>query len=173
MPDQLKQKPYLLLAFVMPARVAAAGLPPIDCVISNAGIARGPVARVMSVNFSAALHLFDTFVRRGGARSIVLVASLMATLGAAGLAPYCASKWALLGLAESVRLELAREIDVVLQIVLGLGRVGHISRVRDRTFDEGARRERRVDAELEIVEIVERVEDSEDVDACGEARAPS
>jgi NAD(P)-dependent dehydrogenase (short-subunit alcohol dehydrogenase family) len=93
----------------LPARVAAAGLPPSDCVISNAGIARGPVARVMSVNFSAALYLFDTFVRRGGARSIVLVASLMATLGAAGLAPYCASKWALLGAAESLRLELQRD----------------------------------------------------------------
>ena len=53
------------------------------------------------------------------------------------------------------RLELACEIDVVLQIVLGLRRVGYISGVRDRTLDEGARRERRVDTKLEIVEIVE------------------
>jgi NAD(P)-dependent dehydrogenase (short-subunit alcohol dehydrogenase family) len=60
----------------------------------------------MAVNALAALHLRGAFP---AARALVLVASTMAAVGAAGLAPYVASKWALLGLAESFRLEAQRD----------------------------------------------------------------
>ena len=91
----------------LPAAVRAAGLPPVDVVISNAAVARSAdPGRLMAVNVCAALHLRAAFP---DARALVLVASTMATVGAAGLAPYVASKWALLGLAESWRLEAQRD----------------------------------------------------------------
>ncbi len=61
--------------------------------------------------------------------------------------------------------ELAREIEVVVECELGFRRVGDVARVADRRLDDAARRADRVDAELEVVDVVERVEDAEDVHA--------
>ena len=61
--------------------------------------------------------------------------------------------------------ELTREIEVVVELVLALGRVGDIARVRDRGLDHAAAGAHRVDAELQVVDVVERVEDTEDVHA--------
>lgn len=89
--------------------------------VSNAGIVGAgdldamPDAQlqaVFNVNTLAAFrfirHLLPRMKARG-AGCIVLVSSMMGLLGSARLAAYCASKWALLGLAESLRLELQRD----------------------------------------------------------------
>ena len=94
----------------LPARISATRLPRVDVVISNAAIARGAPSRVLAVNIAAAFHLAAAFrVGAGGVRVFVLVSSIMGTLGAAGMAAYVASKWALLGMAASLRLELQRD----------------------------------------------------------------
>ena len=102
----------------LPARVASAGLPPVSVVVSNAALARGEPARVLAVNAAASFYWVAAFVAPAAARTrcVVLSASIMGTVGAAGLAPYCASKWALLGFSESLRLQLQRDgraVDVV------------------------------------------------------------
>mmetsp|Transcript_18872 Transcript_18872/g.54649 ORF Transcript_18872/g.54649 Transcript_18872/m.54649 type:complete len:333 (-) Transcript_18872:914-1912(-) len=57
------------------------------------------------------------------------------------------------------------EIDVIFEIVLALGGVGDISRVADGALDESTGGTGGVDSELEIVEIIERIKDAEDVDS--------
>ena len=49
--------------------------------------------------------------------------------------------------------------------ILGLRRVGDVASVREGALDETARRQSSIDAELHVLEVVERVEDAEDVDA--------
>jgi NAD(P)-dependent dehydrogenase (short-subunit alcohol dehydrogenase family) len=67
--------------------------------------------RLMSVNLDGAFHAAAAFVRvmkqqaNGGA--IVLIASIAGRRGEAGASHYCASKFALIGLAESLAAELA------------------------------------------------------------------
>lgn len=92
-----------------------------DVIISNAGVVNGadidalPAAsleRCFRVNTFAAFHLVREALphmkaaRRG---SVVLVSSVMGLIGGARLTDYCASKWALLGMLESLRLELQRD----------------------------------------------------------------
>jgi len=106
----------------LPARVRAAGLPPVSAVVSNAAVAQGPAARVLAVNAAASAHLIAAFLPppegARGAQSIVMIASIMATVGAARLGGYVASKWALVGLADSTRLGLqaagiGEDVDVI------------------------------------------------------------
>ena len=106
----------------LPARVRAAGLPAVAVVVSNAAVARGPAARVLAVNAAASAYLAAAFLPppegTGTAHTLVLIASIMATVGAAGMGAYCASKWALLGLADSTRLSLqaagrGADVDVI------------------------------------------------------------
>ena len=94
---------------------------PVDVVISNAGIVCGAdvealsatdVQRTFDVNLGASFSLLREFlpamkVRQQGC--VVLVASMMGLLGGARLSAYCASKWGMFGLAESLRLELHRD----------------------------------------------------------------
>jgi all-trans-retinol dehydrogenase (NAD+) len=93
----------------------------VDVLVSNAGVVCGKdvdaltpadLQRTFGVNTLASFYLLRSLLpamkaqRRG---SVVLVGSIMGLLGSARLTDYCASKWALLGLAESLRLELARD----------------------------------------------------------------
>lgn len=93
----------------------------IDVVVSNAGVvsgcdiellSAGDVDRTFRVNVYATFNLLREFLPAARARrrgTFVIVGSIMGTVGSARLSDYCASKWALQGLVESFRLELARD----------------------------------------------------------------
>ena len=98
--------------------VAAGG--PLAGIVHAAGVQRAKPLRVSQTedflghyrtNALAAATLLAAVARRGIARpqgcSVVLVGSVMSTLGAAGLAAYCTSKAAIVGLAKSAALELS------------------------------------------------------------------
>ncbi len=90
----------------------------IDILCSNAGIGVGSHFReltikdwewVMGINLWGAIYMLHHFVpkmidQRGG--SILITASGAGLIGLPGMAPYCTSKFAMLGLAESLRGEL-------------------------------------------------------------------
>lgn len=113
---------------------ACARLGPIDVLVTNAStIAVGPVATWTREDFDEALaSIFYTTLhpilaampamrkRRKG--SIALVTSIGARVGVPHLAPYCAAKFASMGLAESLRAELADDGVHVLSVVPGLMR---------------------------------------------------
>jgi short-subunit dehydrogenase len=98
------------------ARAAFGGL---DLVVNNAGIgAMGPFAdaaperlrKVMEVNFFAAAEMTRLAVpllRSGRGPIVVNVSSVLGHRGVPDCAEYCASKFALHGLSESLRSELA------------------------------------------------------------------
>ena len=70
--------------------------------------------------------------------------------------------------AEDVRagaLQLARERDVVLQVVLRLARIGEVAGVADRRLAQLARLAHGVDRDAHVLDPVQRVEDAEQVDA--------
>jgi NAD(P)-dependent dehydrogenase (short-subunit alcohol dehydrogenase family) len=70
------------------------------------------IEKVMRVNVTAAFALLKAFRQRGVCAkpgSIVLVSSVMGLVGQAGVTAYSASKGALIALAKSAALELARE----------------------------------------------------------------
>jgi short-subunit dehydrogenase len=99
----------------------------VDCLVNNAGIgALGPFAdadearlrQVFEVNFFAAAEFTREALpdlRRGRAPSVVNVGSVLGHFAVPGKSEYCASKFALHGLADALRIELGREgIDVLL-----------------------------------------------------------
>ena len=91
---------------------------PIDVLVNNAGIM--PIAlladesieatrRILDINVAAVIHGTREAMRRMTARGtghIVNLASVAGKVGVAGGASYCASKFAVVGLCESVRAEL-------------------------------------------------------------------
>lgn len=100
------------------AVLADAGAP--DVLINNAGIVRGKyfwdhsdtdIDAVMTVNTLAPMHITRAFLpamieRRTPAR-ILNVASASGTLSVPKMSVYTASKWAMIGWSDSLRLELA------------------------------------------------------------------
>lgn len=92
-----------------------------DVLVSNAGIVNGAdvedltpaqLERTFRVNVLASFHLCRSILplmKARGSGTLVFVASVMGLIGSARLSDYCASKWALLGLVESLRLELQRD----------------------------------------------------------------
>lgn len=92
----------------------------VDVYIANAGI-EGKVMpvtgypvedfdRVLAVNVRGAFLAIQTaapVMAQGGGGSIVVTSSIAGLVGAAGLAPYCASKHAVIGLVKSAAAELA------------------------------------------------------------------
>ena len=108
----------------------------IDVLINNAGvIAAGPLEHMTREDFERAmqLHLWAPFTlmweliphmrRRGGGR-IVNITSIGGKIAVPHLAPYCASKYALVGLSDSVRAELARDRIFVTTVAPGMMRTG-------------------------------------------------
>lgn len=108
----------------------------IDVLINNAGqILSAPQQHVtvedyersMGVHFYGPLHLIRAAVphmRRQGGGRIVNIASIGGKVAIPHLLPYCASKFALVGLSDGLRAELARDRIAVTTIVPGLMRTG-------------------------------------------------
>jgi NAD(P)-dependent dehydrogenase (short-subunit alcohol dehydrogenase family) len=93
---------------------------PVDILDNNAGIVHGAdflscpeekLARTLDVNVNAVMWCTRAFlpgmIRRGRGR-VVMMASAAGLVGVPGMAAYSASKHAVIGLAESLRLELRK-----------------------------------------------------------------
>ncbi len=109
---------------------------PVDVLINNAGIIEvGPLEhmqredfeRALQLHFWAAFNLIWALIpqmrKRGGGR-IVNIASIGGKIAVPHLAPYCASKFALVGFSDSIRAELARDRIYVTTVAPGMMRTG-------------------------------------------------
>src|SRR5436190_2450276 len=117
-------------------RTAIDRLGKIDILINNAGIIEvGPLDhmtredfdRAMRLHFWAPYELISQIVpemRLWGGGRIVNISSIGGKIGVPHLAPYCASKFALTGLSDSVRGELAKDNILVTTVCPGLMRTG-------------------------------------------------
>ena len=113
-----------------------ARLGPIDALVNNAGLVTvGPVeameaqdfADAMDTNFWGPLHAIRAVLpemRRRRTGRIVNIASIGGMIAMPHLLPYSASKFALVGLSEGLRAELARDGILVTTICPGLMRTG-------------------------------------------------
>lgn len=107
----------------------------VDVLINNAGIIEvGPLEHMKREDFERAmqLHLWAPFtlmweliphMRQRGGR-IVNITSIGGKIAVPHLAAYCASKFALVGLSDSVRSELARDRIYVTTVAPGMMRTG-------------------------------------------------
>jgi NAD(P)-dependent dehydrogenase (short-subunit alcohol dehydrogenase family) len=108
----------------------------IDVLINNAGLIQvGPLEHMDLHDFEAAMavHFWGPLqtmtaalpaMRRQRAGRIVNISSVGGKIGVPHLAPYCASKFALTGLSESVRAEVAKDGIYVTTVCPGLMRTG-------------------------------------------------
>jgi NAD(P)-dependent dehydrogenase (short-subunit alcohol dehydrogenase family) len=108
----------------------------IDVLINDAGIIEvGPLAHMSVADFEDALNthfwgpLFSIlaalpYMRQRGARRIVNISSIGGKIAVPHLLPYSASKFALTGLSEGLRAELASEGFAVTTVCPGLMRTG-------------------------------------------------
>jgi NAD(P)-dependent dehydrogenase (short-subunit alcohol dehydrogenase family) len=110
----------------------------IDVLVNNAGIIQvGPLESMTEQDFNDAMkvHYFGPLqlilaavphMRRQGGGRIVNVASIGGRIAVPHLAPYCASKFALVGLSDAIRSELRRHGIYVTTVFPGLMRTGSI-----------------------------------------------
>lgn len=108
----------------------------IDVLINNAGVIQvGPIDHMrrsdfeeaMAVHFWGPLHTMMAaipYMRARGSGRIVNISSIGGKIGVPHLAPYCASKFALAGLSDSLRAELARDNIWVTTVCPGMMRTG-------------------------------------------------
>ena len=114
----------------------------IDVLINNAGVIQvGPLEAQTQKDFEDALavHFWGPFytmsavlpeMRKHGAGRIVNISSIGGKLAVPHLAPYCASKFALIGLSAAMRVELVKENIFVTTVCPGLMRTGsHVNAV--------------------------------------------
>src|SRR6185295_10426807 len=106
----------------------------LDVLVNNAGVITvGPFDHMsnadfreaMAIHFWAPLYTLQAalpFMRMNGGGRVVNVSSIGGKLGVPHLAAYCASKFALTGLSQSVRAELARENILITTVCPGLMR---------------------------------------------------
>lgn len=111
-------------------------LGPIDVIIANAAtIEVGPVETLSPDDFDSAMsEIFGSAVRASlavlpemrsrGRGSIVFISSIGGKLGVPHLAPYSAAKFAVVGFAEALRGEVAKDGVHVLTVAPGLMRTG-------------------------------------------------
>jgi NAD(P)-dependent dehydrogenase (short-subunit alcohol dehydrogenase family) len=117
-------------------RRVAAHFGGIDVLVNNAGVIQvGPVQhmqhedfeRAMRVHFWGPLHTMlaaRPHLGRSGAGRVVNISSIGGKVAVPHLAPYSASKFALVGLSESLRAELAPEGILITTVLPGLMRTG-------------------------------------------------
>jgi NAD(P)-dependent dehydrogenase (short-subunit alcohol dehydrogenase family) len=108
----------------------------IDVLINNAGVIQvGPFEHMTMADFEDAMatHFWGPLfaieaalphMKRRGGRRIVNISSIGGKIAVPHLLPYCASKFALTGLSEGLRHELAREGFAVTTVCPGLMRTG-------------------------------------------------
>jgi short-subunit dehydrogenase len=108
----------------------------IDILINNAGIIQvGPLEHMVREDFERAMQLhfwapFDLIrqvvpeMRRRGGGRIVNISSIGGKIAVPHMAPYTASKFALAGLSDALRAELARENILVTTVTPGMMRTG-------------------------------------------------
>ena len=114
----------------------------IDVLVNNAGIIQvGPLEvqtkkdfeDAMAIHFWGAYHTMSavtTKMRERGMGKIVNIASIGGKMAVPHLAPYCASKFALVGLSNAMRNELAKDNIDVTTVCPGLMRTGsHINAI--------------------------------------------
>jgi NAD(P)-dependent dehydrogenase (short-subunit alcohol dehydrogenase family) len=114
----------------------------IDVLINNAGVIQvGPLEVQTQKDFedAMAVHFWGPFytmnavlpeMRKRGAGRIVNISSIGGKLAVPHLAPYCASKFALVGLSGAMRVELVKENIFVTTVCPGLMRTGsHVNAV--------------------------------------------
>jgi NAD(P)-dependent dehydrogenase (short-subunit alcohol dehydrogenase family) len=109
---------------------------PIDVLINNAGVIQvGPLAAMTFGDFEQALkvhvwgplhciHQTLPLLRSDGEGRIVNIASIGGKISVPHLLPYCASKFALVGLSQGLRAELLRKGVYVTTVCPGLMRTG-------------------------------------------------
>jgi NAD(P)-dependent dehydrogenase (short-subunit alcohol dehydrogenase family) len=108
----------------------------VDVLINNAGVIQvGPLEHMQLTDFEEAMavHFWGPLytmlaaipvMRRQGGGRIVNVSSIGGKIGVPHLVPYCASKFALVGLSDSVRGEVAKDGIHVTTVCPGLMRTG-------------------------------------------------
>jgi NAD(P)-dependent dehydrogenase (short-subunit alcohol dehydrogenase family) len=108
----------------------------LDVLVNDAGIIEvGPLDHMTLADFENAMatHFWGPLtttlaalphMRRQGAKRIVNIASVGGKVAVPHLLPYCSSKFALTGLSEGLRAELAREGFAVTTVCPGLTRTG-------------------------------------------------
>jgi NAD(P)-dependent dehydrogenase (short-subunit alcohol dehydrogenase family) len=108
----------------------------VDVLINNAGIIQvGPIDHMKIADYEDAMltHFWGPLymmmaalphMRRAGAGRIVNISSIGGKISVPHLVPYSASKFALAGLSEGLRVELARHNIVVTTVFPGLMRTG-------------------------------------------------
>jgi NAD(P)-dependent dehydrogenase (short-subunit alcohol dehydrogenase family) len=114
----------------------------IDVLVNNAGVIQvGPLENQTQEDFETAMaiHFWGPYYTmnavlpemksRGGGR-IVNISSIGGKIAVPHLAPYCASKFALVGLSSAMRVELAKDNIFVTTVCPGLMRTGsHVNAV--------------------------------------------
>lgn len=114
----------------------------IDVLINNAGViqvgalenqTQADFEDAMAVHFWGAFYMMQAVLpkmRMRGAGRIVNISSIGGKMAVPHLAPYCASKFALVGLSNAMRVELAKDDIYVTTVCPGLMRTGsHVNAV--------------------------------------------
>ncbi len=114
----------------------------IDVLVNNAGVIQvGPLEVQTQKDFedAMAIHFWGAYytmsaaipkMREQGAGKIVNISSIGGKISVPHLAPYCASKFALVGLSGAMRVELAKDNIQVTTVCPGLMRTGsHVNAV--------------------------------------------